>query len=96
MDHAGPLKADILVFLRLIEETVPVQRIWLDTVEDKETPRTGFIDAPEAEIHDILSSMFEALVKYRGLSLDEARERLDRTPPFDRYPSLVAALEPKD
>ena len=96
LDRAGPLKADILALLRLIEETVPVQRIWLDTAEDKETPRTGFAYAPKTEIQDMLTSLFEALVRHRGLSKDNARERLGRTPPFDRYPDLVAALELKD
>ncbi|MCY4556486.1 MAG: ATP-binding protein [Chloroflexi bacterium] len=96
LDRAGPIKADILALLRLIEETVPVQRIWLDTAEDKETPRTGFVGAPETEIQDLLSSMFEALVRHRGLSKDDARERLGRTPPFDRHLDLVAALELKD
>jgi len=40
--------------------------------------------------------MFEALVTFRGLSPTEARERLGRTPPFDRHPDLVAALGVKD
>ncbi len=96
LDRAGPLKSDILVLLRLIEETVPVQRIWLDTAEDKETPRTGFAGAPDSEVMETLSTMFEALVKFRGLSPTEARERLGRTPPFDRHLNLVAALEVKD
>lgn len=96
LDRAGPLKPDILVLLRLIEETVPVQRIWLDTAEDKETPRTGFAGAPDSEVMETLSTMFEALVKFRGLSPTEARERLGRTPPFDRHLNLVAALEVKD
>lgn len=96
LDRAGPLKPDILALLRLIEETVPVQRIWLDTAEDKETPRTGFTGAADNEVMETLSSMFDALVKFRGLSPAEARERLGRTPPFDRHLELVAALEAKD
>lgn len=96
LDRAGSLKPDILSLLRLIEETVPVQRIWLDTAEDKETPRTGFAGAPENEIMEALVSMFEALVKFRGLSPAEARERLGRTPPFDRHLELIASLELKD
>ena len=73
-----------------------MQRIWLDTAEDKETPRTGFAGAPDSEVMETLSTMFEALVKFRGLSPTEARERLGRTPPFDRHLNLVAALEVKD
>lgn len=96
LERAGSLKPDILALLRLVEETVPVQRIWLDTAEDKETPRTGFAGAPESEIRETLSSMFNALVRFRGLSPAEARERLGRTPPFDRHPDLVSALDVKD
>lgn len=96
LNRAGSLKPDILALLRLIEETVPVQRVWLDTSEDKETPRTGFAGASDDEVMETLSSMFEALVKYRGLSPTEARERLGRTPPFDRRLDLVAALEVKE
>lgn len=96
LSRAGSLKPDILALLRLIEETVPVQRIWLDTAEDKETPRTGFAGAPETEVMETLSSLFEVLVKFQGLSPTEARERLSRTHPFDRYLDLVAALHLKD
>jgi hypothetical protein len=93
---AGPLKPDILSMLRLIEETVPVQRIWLDTAEDKETPRTGFSDAPMDDVRQTLTSLFEALVRYRGLSEEEARQRLGRTAPFDRFSELVSGLHLRD
>ncbi|OYY88245.1 MAG: ATP-binding protein [Rhizobiales bacterium 24-66-13] len=96
LNRAGSLKPDILALLRLIEETVPVQRIWLDTAEDKETPRTGFVGAPANEVMETLSSIFEALVTYSGLSPIEARERLGRTPPFNQHLDLVADLEVKD
>jgi hypothetical protein len=96
IDQSGALKPTILALLRLIEETVPVQRIWLDTAEDKETPRTGFAGAPKIEVQETMSSIFEALVRFRGLTEDEARKRLLRTTPFERYPDLVASLEIRD
>ena len=96
LDRSGSLKSDIQALLRLIEETVPVQRIWLDTAQDKETPRIGFVGAPNNEVMETLSSMFEALVKFRGLTPIDARERLSRTPLFKEHLALVAALEMKD
>jgi hypothetical protein len=77
---------------RLIEETVPVQRIWLDTAEQNETPRCNFETVPSAEIRETLVGLFEALVTYRNLSPEEARARLARTRPFDRHPELVKML----
>lgn len=96
IERAGSLKPDILSLLRIIEETVPVQRIWLDTSEDKETPRTGFSSALESDVKETMSSMHEALVSFRGLSSKEACERLARTPPFDQYPAIIADLELKE
>jgi hypothetical protein len=96
LDRAGPLKPEIVALLRLIEETVPVQRIWLDTAEDKETPRTGFADAATNEVKDTLMAYFEALVRHRGFSPDDARRRLGRTPPFDRFPELISSLNLTD
>lgn len=96
LNRAGALKPDILALLRLIEETVPIQRIWLDPAEDTETPRTGFAGATDDDVMETLSSIFEALLKFRGLNPTEARERLGRTPPFDRHLDLVAALGVKD
>lgn len=93
LERAGPLKADLHALLRLIEQTVPVQRIWLDTSDDKETPRTGFAGESDSEVRETLFSVFEALVRYSRLSPDQARERLGRTLPFSLFPHLVSALE---
>lgn len=90
------MKADMISLLRLIEETVPVQRIWLDTAERDETPKGDFAAVPAAEILDTLTSMFEALVEFRGMDPDEARQRLARTSPFDQYPEIVAEIGRKN
>ena len=92
IDRAGPLKTDLLSLLRLIEETVPVQRIWLDTAEQNERVTGNFETTPSAEIRETLTSLFEALVEYRNVDPADARQRLVRTPPFDQYPDFVANL----
>jgi len=92
LDRAGPLKPDLLALLRLLEETLPVQRIWIDTAEEKETPRTGFADAGETEVMDTLRALFESLTQFSRLTVHEARARLLRTPPFGSYAKLINTL----
>lgn len=78
--------------IRVIEETVPVQRIWLDTAEDRETPRTGFKGEPTAEVRSVAETLFRTMVQRKGMSPELARARLSRTEPFDQYPALIASL----
>jgi hypothetical protein len=92
LDDAGDLSARIRAMLRIIEETVPVQRIWLDTAEGKETPRTGFACDPPAEVESVLMVMYRNLVIRKGVTPALAREQLLQTEPFNNYPQLVAAL----
>jgi hypothetical protein len=89
--HAPLIKA----MLRVIEETVPVQRIWLDTAENKETPRTSFEGEPNAAVVEVARVLFDDLVERKGLSVDEARKSMSRTEPFQKYPALVATLGSK-
>lgn len=92
IDDAGQLLPQIKAMLRIIEETVPVQRIWIDTAENKDTPSTGFDKAPKEEICAILMVMYRSLVEKKGYSTSSAREQLRRTEPFHAYPALVDAL----
>lgn len=92
MESAGALQPLVKSMLRVIEETVPVQRIWLDTAENKETPRTGFEGEPSAAVIEVSSVLFNDLVERKGLSVEEARKSMLRTEPFQKYPTLVAKL----
>jgi hypothetical protein len=92
MASAGALQPLIKSMLRVIEETVPVQRIWLDTAENKETPRTSFEGEPNAAIIEVASVLFDDLIERKGLSIAEARNSMLRTEPFQKYPTLVANL----
>jgi hypothetical protein len=92
LEQAGPAAADVRAMLRVIEETVPVQRIWLDTAESRETPRVGFsAEAPE-EVRRVLRVLFRNLVQRKGFSVERAIERLMTTEPFHDHPELVASL----
>lgn len=92
LDEAGDLAAPIRAMLRVIEETVPVQRIWLDTTEGHETPRTNFAGEPPSEVRAVLMVMYRNLVLRKGVSPQLAREQLLHTEPFNNHPDLVAAL----
>lgn len=78
--------------LRVIEETVPVQRIWLDTAENKETPRTGFDDEPAEEVIAVAKVLFDDLTKRKRMSPEEAQAIILKTEPFQMYPALIEHL----
>ena len=92
LDDAGVSEPQILAMLRVIEETIPVQRIWLDTTEARETPRTGFAGQAPKEVSDVLTIMYRNMVVRKGISPALARERLLSTEPFNAYPEMIAAL----
>lgn len=92
LDDAGDLSPRIRAMLRVIEETVPVQRIWLDSTEGRETPRTNFAGEPPSEVRIVLMVMYRNLVLRKGMSPEPAREQLLHTEPFNNYPDLVATL----
>lgn len=94
MESAGVLQPLVKSMLRVIEETVPVQRIWLNTAENKETPRTDFEGEPNAAVIEVASVLFNDLIERKGLSVEEARKSMLRTEPFQKYPTLVAKLVP--
>ena len=78
--------------LRVVEETVPVQRIWLDTAENKETPLTGFSGEASEKVVAVLNTIYADMVGRRGMSCANAKKMLGATEPFQNYPELVAGL----
>lgn len=95
LEKAGELAPLVRSMLRVIEETVPVQRIWLDTAENKETPRTGFDGEPNAAVIEVATVLFQDLIERKGLSVEEARKSMSRTEPFQKYPALIEKLGSK-
>lgn len=92
LEEAGTLRIQIQAMLRVIEETVPVQRIWLDTTEGKEVPRTGFSGAAPSEVLAVLEPMYRNMVRKKGISPALAKEQLLRTEPFHDYQEMVLGL----
>jgi hypothetical protein len=82
----------VLAMLRIVEETVPVQRIWLDTAETGETPRTSFSGEQSDQVTAILRTMFADLTKRRGMDAETAKRLLRTTEPFQHFPELIELL----
>jgi hypothetical protein len=95
MERAAEFQPLVKAMLRVIEETVPVQRIWLDTSENKETPNTGFEGEPNEAVIEVASVLFNDLIQRKGMSIEEARNSMLRTEPFQKFPALIAKLEGK-
>lgn len=92
LESAGPMLPVVKAMLRVIQETVPVQRIWIDTAENKETPRTAFAgEAPDAVI-GVMRAIYDDMVGRRGMSQELAKRTLMSTEPFQNFPALVASL----
>ena len=91
--NVGKLAPLVKAMLRVIEETVPVQRIWLDTAEQKETPRTGFAGEPPEAVVAVLKTLFTDMIGRKGMSVEAARRALLSTEPFQNYHGLIAALD---
>ena len=92
LDSCGANLPLVRAMLRVIEETVPVQRIWLDTSESKETPLTGFTGEPPDAIKEVLLTFYSDMICRKGMSPVAAKLALLNTEPFQKYPALVANL----
>jgi len=82
-------REDILLMLRILEETVPVHQIWLDAAERPDTHAQPFETAPPAELQMLLAAVFHALMRIPGMDTQAARRRLLAMEPFNQFPALV-------
>lgn len=92
LEAAGAALPLVKAMLRVVEETVPVQRIWLDTAENKETPRGSFSEEPPEEIREVLATLYEDMIGRRGMSPALAKKALSTTDPFQNFLDLIASL----
>lgn len=86
-NESSPVKA----MLRLIEETVPIQLITMDSAQRPDQQALPFDSAPSAEVTFVLREVFRAWIA-SGISEIQAKRRLTAMEPFQSYPELIAAL----
>ena len=92
LDDAGPLGPRIRAMIGVIEATIPVQRIWLDTADAHDAARASFSGPASPEVEGLLSILYRNLVLLKGVSPALAKQQLLGTEPFYDYPNLVMAL----
>ena len=79
--------------LRLIEEYVPVQQIWVDQAEGDESQSQPFESAAEREIVVMIRALYHALIR-TGLTHRETLERLSATEAIgDRFELVEPTVE---
>ncbi|SFO30290.1 ATP-binding protein [Sphingomonas sp. OK281] len=100
IDRSHPLASYILqqlndddnsveTFLRLVEETVPIERIWIDTVEQGEFPAPAFSGETREQIRQLARDLLASLVNGSGMTAEKARAHLRRMPPFDQHADIL-------
>ncbi len=93
LEQAGPAKEAVVAMLRLLEETMPVQRVWIDTVEKGEIHKGAFEDTPSADIKAVVDVIYRHLVDTVGLDPGSARSQLLKTEPFHNHTELIESLK---
>lgn len=88
-----PHEKSIEAMLRLLEATIPIQKIWLDVAERPDTHARPFELDPPVHVREVLEQLVRAL-KADGVSAATARRRLLSMEPFSFYPELVEELVP--
>lgn len=81
----------IRALIKLIEETVPVQQIWLDTSTDSEKHSQPFEGTPTKEVLEVMNELYRTLRK-TGLTPDQARDRILTMEPFQHFEAMAQTL----
>ena len=91
-------ETDLLKLFELLEEMLPIQRLWTsaDETPDKNSQDTTASGAaeeaePPEAMRPILRIMFKNLVTQKGYGREAAIRRLQTTEPFNKYPDFVSA-----
>ncbi len=86
-EHRQAVKA----LLTLLEETVPVEQIWVDKADKPDDHGKPFEGAKEKDLIEVLNQLYIVL-RNSGFSAAEARRRIMAMDPFGNYPEMVDNL----
>ena len=82
-------KSLIEAMIVTLEETVPIQQIWLDSAERSDESSKPFVNIDKARIERIIELTYRALHEKYGLSIETAKQYLKSMDAFIDYPDVV-------
>ena len=85
----GPLSEDFEVILRLLQESIPVQRIWLDAADSEQNNLNPY-DGITADLKSDLNKTYRVLLN--TMSSAKAKDTLRVIEPFNRFENLIDEL----
>ena len=89
LKHLDDEDRSIENLFRLLEQTVPVEKIWIDTVEQGELPALPLSEETREQRRDFAKKLLNILSKAGGVDEACARQQLKRMSPFDQYPEII-------
>ena len=99
LQSVGPeASKDLKAALRIIEETVPVEQIWLDAAEKPDETSQPFHGSTSKQIRALIVIAYKALRRNRQVSHKEALQLLSRCEEFagKEARAIIATLPPGD
>jgi hypothetical protein len=93
LDAPKEWKGAVGALLRLLEETVPIQRIWLDSTEKPDAHARPFECVADRDVAEVIRQVFAALVSAH-VPEAEAWERIRRMDAFAAHLHVIEALVP--
>lgn len=90
LDH--PSKASVRTLLRLVEETVPVPLIAINTSERPEEHVAPLEQATPKAVAELAEAIYRSLIQ-RGMSHRDAAQQVLTTDPFHLYPELIGLMD---
>lgn len=78
--------------LIIVEHTVPIERIWLETAEKPESHMRSFEDIKNDEIYELAKEYYESLTTIDNLTREEAIKKILNTDGFRYYEKIIKKL----
>lgn len=91
LQRCGAVRSEVDSLLRFLEETVPIQQIWLDTAEQGQEQAPPYDGVDYTLLRADMRRLFDILLN-AGINHETARHRMRSLEPFNRYPDLIKEL----